>query len=130
MGPVRRDPLEIKIQKTLAEGGGKSTGFFHWMADSHFRKNALVRIKINGVWVTEDQEVIEGAASAFQSLLSDNMVWRVEINDLPFATLSSEEARSLEESFREEEVYVALNELNGDKAPSQDGFSISFRQDS
>lgn len=30
--------------------------------------------------------------------------------------------------FREEEVFVALNELNGDKAPSPDCFSVAFFQ--
>ena len=56
------------------------------------------------------------------------MAWRAEIDGLPFSTLSPEEASSLELPFREEEVFTALNEVDGDKAPSPDGFSIAFWQ--
>ena len=43
-----------------------------------------------------------------------------------FSTLSPEEATSLKLSFWEEEVFIALNEMDGDKVPSPDGFSIAF----
>ena len=106
------------------------TRFFHHMTNSHFRKNALVRVKIEGVWLSNDQEVREGISRAFQSLLLDKLTSRAEIEGLPLATLCPKEARSMEVPFREEKVYVALNELNGDKPPGPDGFSIFFRQES
>ena len=40
--------------------GDRNTGFFYRMANSHFRKNALVRIKVNGMWLIEWQEIREG----------------------------------------------------------------------
>ena len=72
----------------------------------------------------------EGISNAFQSLFSDNMDWRAEIDGLPFASLNPEEASSLEVPFREEEVFIALNEMDGDKAPGPDGFTLAFWQDS
>ncbi|RVW93801.1 hypothetical protein CK203_028184 [Vitis vinifera] len=40
--------------------GDKNTGFFHRMANAHRRNNSLDRIKINGVWRAEEQEVRRG----------------------------------------------------------------------
>ena len=45
--------------------GDRNTGFCHRMANAHRRNNSLDRIKINGVWMTEDQEVREGIVNAF-----------------------------------------------------------------
>ena len=49
----------------------KNTGFFHRMANAHRRNNSLDRIKINRVWLAEEQEVREGIVNAFQQLLSE-----------------------------------------------------------
>ena len=38
----------------------KNIGFFHRMANAHRKNNSLDRIKINGVWLTQEQEVREG----------------------------------------------------------------------
>ena len=56
------------------------------------------------------------------------MTWRAEIDGLPFVTLSPEEAGNLEMPFREEEIFMAINEMDGDKAPGPDGFSMAFWQ--
>ena len=105
-------------------------GFFHRMANSHFRKNTIARIKINGVWISDELELREGISNAFQSWLSDDMAWKAEIDGLPFATLSLEEANSLELPFREDGVFITLNEMDGDKTPGFDGFFLAFWQDS
>ena len=38
---------------------------FHRMANAHRRNNSLDRVKINGEWLLEEQEVREGIANAF-----------------------------------------------------------------
>ena len=100
------------------------------MANSHFRKNTIARIKIYGVWISDELELREGISNAFQSWLLDDMAWRAEIDGLPFATLSLEEANSLELPFREDGVFIALNEMDGDITPGSDGFFLAFWQDS
>ena len=40
--------------------------------------------------------------------------------------IGPEEASKLEEVFMEKETWVAISELNGDKAPSSNGFPIAF----
>ena len=65
---------------------------------------------------------------ANQNLLSDPGGWHLSLNGLDFDRIKVEEAASLEELFSMEEVYSALSELNGDKAPSPDGFPLTFWQ--
>ena len=72
------------------------------MANSHFRKNTIARIKINGDWISDELKLRKGILDAFQAWLSDDMAWRAEIDGLPFSTLSPKETSSLELPFREE----------------------------
>ena len=80
--------------RNLGSFGGKrdrNTGFFHRMANAHLRKNALVKIKINGDWLFGKQEIRERVANAFKSLLNESMEWRANIEGLPFMALTLEE---------------------------------------
>ena len=52
------------------------------MATAHRKVNSLDRIKINGVWLSEEQEVREGIANAFQQLLSESSDWKADIGRL------------------------------------------------
>ena len=45
---------------------------------------------------------------------------------MPFSTLNPTNASSLEIPFREEKVFITLNEMEGDKALGPDGFTIAF----
>ncbi|RVW23310.1 putative ribonuclease H protein [Vitis vinifera] len=110
--------------------GDRNTGFFHRMANAHRRNNSLERMKINGVWLTEEKEMREGIVSAFQQVLSEEPGWRADVEGLHFQCLSSSEAENLEVQFSEEEIQAALMGMNGDKAPGPDGFTIAFWQSS
>ncbi|KAJ9709590.1 hypothetical protein PVL29_001191 [Vitis rotundifolia] len=99
------------------------------MANAHRRVNSLDRIKINGVWLSEDQEVREGIAYAYQQLLSDNPGWKADIGSLQLKQISQSEAEGLELPFSESEVHATLMEMNGDRAPRPDGFTMAFWQD-
>ena len=99
------------------------------MANAHRRNNSLDKIKINGVWLTEKQDVREGVANAYHQMLSENAEWKVNIGGLQLDHLSLQETENLELPFSEEEVCSALMEMNGDKAPGPDGFTVAFWQD-
>ncbi|RVW29756.1 hypothetical protein CK203_089329 [Vitis vinifera] len=108
--------------------GDRNTGFFHRMASAHRRNNSLERIKINGEWLLEEQEIREGIANAFKNLLSEDTGWKADIGRLQFDQISQQEAENLERPFTKDEIHVALMEMNGDKAPSPDGFTMAFWQ--
>ena len=61
------------LREIWLKEGDRNTSFFHRMASAHRRNNSLERIKINGEWLLEEQEIREGIANAFQNLLSE--VW-------------------------------------------------------
>ncbi|KAJ9680532.1 hypothetical protein PVL29_019761 [Vitis rotundifolia] len=115
-----------KSRQTWLKEGDKNTGFFHKMANSNRRKNCLKKIKVDGTWLSEDQDIQRGVVRAFQSLLSDPGGWRPSVNNLEFDSIGAEEAARLELMFTVEEVFLALSELNGDKAPGPDGFTLAF----
>ncbi|RVX04070.1 hypothetical protein CK203_015497 [Vitis vinifera] len=85
-----------KSRETWLKEGNKNTGFFHKMTNSNRRRNCLKKIKVNGTWLLE------------------------------FDSIGVEEAARLEEMFSVEEVSSTLSDLNGDKAPSPDGFPLTF----
>ncbi|KAL6314020.1 hypothetical protein AAG906_011754 [Vitis piasezkii] len=110
--------------------GDKNTGFFHRMANAHRNNNTVDRVKIDGVWLEEDQEVREGIANAFHQRLSEDVGWKADIEGIQLNRISQQEAKSLEIPFSENEIHSALMEMNGDKAPGPDGFTMAFWQSS
>ena len=108
--------------------GDRNTRFFHRMASAHRRANHMDRIKINGITMTEERDVREGIVKAFKQQFSESPEWKADIGGLSFNQICVQEAEMLETPFSEEEVLTALMEMNGDKAPGPDRFSVFFWQ--
>ncbi|RVW76178.1 putative mitochondrial protein [Vitis vinifera] len=108
--------------------GDRNTGFFHRMASAHRRNNAMGSIKVNGEWLVEEQEVKEGIVNSFQQLLTKDMAWQADIGNIQVGCISQQDAEGIEVPFVENEILSALMEMNGDKAPGPDGFSVAFWQ--
>ena len=98
------------------------------MASAHRRANYMDRIKINGVRLSGEQEVREGVVNAYQQLLLESSDWKTDIGRLQLNQISLQEEGMLELSFSEAEVQAALMDMNGDKAPGPDGFTLAFWQ--
>ena len=56
------------------------------------------------------------------------MGWKADIGRLQFDQISQQEAENLERPFTEDEIHVDLMEMNGDKAPGPNGFTMAFWQ--
>ncbi|RVW26012.1 LINE-1 retrotransposable element ORF2 protein [Vitis vinifera] len=87
------------------KAGDRNTRYFHRMASAHRRVNHMDRIKINGITKTEEREIREGIVNAFMQQFSESPEWKADIG-----------------------ILKALMEMNGDKAPGPDGFSVFFWQ--
>ena len=61
-----------KSREMWLKEGDRNTGFFHRMANAHRRRNNMDRIRINGVWNSEENEISEGIVNAFRSLPSNS----------------------------------------------------------
>jgi hypothetical protein len=113
--------------KWLKEGD-KCTKFFHLMANSNKRYNTIDSFNINGVLSSNPEAIREHAACYFESMFAESMSWRPKLDDLEFESLSEGETASLEAPFLEKEVKDAIFGMDGNKAPSPDGFSLAFFQ--
>ena len=103
--------------------------FFHKMANAHRRRNNVNKIRINGVWILEENEIKEGVVNAFRSLLSNPGHLCPPLSGLQCETLENLDAFALELPFtkeEEEEVLGALLGCSGNKAPRPNGFSMAF----
>ncbi|RVW40781.1 Transposon TX1 uncharacterized 149 kDa protein [Vitis vinifera] len=86
------------------------------------------RQKSRALWLKEGdkEELREGIGSYFKSLFEEPRVRRPDVESSLFKTLDALDNETLEGHFSEEEVYKAISELRGDKAPGPDGFTLAF----
>ena len=88
----------------------------------------MAKIKVDGVWVTEENDIRTVVECAFKHLLLVIETWKPAGFDLGFERISLEEVKGLEAPFTEEEILQALRYFSGEKAPSSDGFPLAFWQ--
>ena len=115
-----------KSRELWLKEGDKDTSFFHRMANSHRRRNCIRKVRVNGNWFEDEASIKREVAVSFQYSLSDPGGWRPCLFDLNFKELERDAVDSLEVPFTVQEVFAALSDLNGDKAPGPDGFPIAF----
>ena len=120
--------MRQKSREVWLKEGDINTGFFHKMVNDHRRRNNVDIIRINGVWILEENEIKERIVNVFMSLLSNSGDRRPPLSGLQCETLENMDAYALEVSFMEEEVFGVLLGCNGDKALGPDGFSMAFWQ--
>ncbi|RVX19547.1 Transposon TX1 uncharacterized 149 kDa protein [Vitis vinifera] len=83
-------------------------------------------LTIRDVRLSKEEELREGIGSYFKSLFEEPRVRRPDVESSLFKTLAALDNETLEGHFSEEEVYKAISELGGDKAPGPDGFTLAF----
>ena len=120
-----------KSRKVSLKEDDRNMGFFHKIVNAHRRKNNVEKIRINGVWLSEETEIKEGVVNAFRSSLSNPGDWCPPLSWLQCETLENFDAFALEVPFikdEEEEVFGALLGCSRDKAPGPNGFFMAFWQ--
>ena len=71
-----------KFKEVWLKEGDRNTGFFHKITNAHRRRNNVDKIRINGVWLTEENGIKEGIVNAFRSLLSNPGDWHPSVSGL------------------------------------------------
>ena len=64
----------------------------------------------------------------YKNLYQEPESWRLTVDGLEFVRLDDSDWFSLEREFEREEIIVAFQEAEGDKAPGLDGFTMAFFQ--
>jgi len=108
--------------------GDKNTNFFHKVANSHRKFNQVNSLKINGEISKNPAEIQEHIVQFYNNLYFENYSWRPRVDGLSFISIEENESFWLERDFEEKEVRDVIRELNGDKAPGPDGFTMAFFQ--
>ena len=62
----------------------------------------------------------------YHSLYQESEAWKPEVDGLAFDSIKPTDRDLLERPFDKEEVVQVLQNLQGDKAPRPDGFTMAF----
>ena len=108
--------------------GDNNTRFFHRLANSHRRANHIRSIEVDGVLYEDGSAIQFQVVQFYQNLYSETNMWCPSVIGLEFACIREDERLSLEREFSKEEVTQVLVEMEGDKAPRPDGFTMAFFQ--
>ena len=118
--------LRQKSRMLCIKEGDNNTKFFHKVANSRRRYNHLSVLEVDGVIYEEDSEVADQVVQFYKKLYTETEEWRPFVEGLEFDQIEGLEREWLERRFEKEEILRVVKELEGDKAPSLDGFSMAF----
>ena len=83
---------------------------------------------MDGVLYEDEAAVQSQVVQFYQNLYTETGMWRPMVDGLDFACIGEDERVSLEREFSKEEVTQVLMEMEGDKAPGLDSFTMAFFQ--
>jgi hypothetical protein len=106
--------------------GDKNTNFFHRVANSHRKFNHVDSLNINGAMSKNPMEIKENIVPFYKNLYFEQCSWRPRGDVLSFLSIDVDESTWLQREFEEKEVWDVVRDLNGDKAPGPDGFTMAF----
>ena len=96
------------------------------MANSHRRNNHLRTLEVDEVVFEEDSEVTNQVVQFYKNLYKESEGLRPFAEGLELDCIGELERVWLERKFEREEILQVVSDLEGDKAPSPDGFTIAF----
>ena len=118
--------LRQKSRMLCIKEGDNNTKFFHKMANYHRRYNHLSVLEVDGVIYEDEAEVAAQVVQFYKSLYQEFEEWRNFVEGLEFDQIGEVERGWLERSFEKDEILLVVKDMEGDKAPSPDGFSMAF----
>ena len=115
-----------KSRMLCTKEGDNNTKFFHKMANSHRRFNHLRTLEVDGVVFEEVSEVTNQVVQFYKNLYKETEGWRPFVEGLEFDRIGNMERVWLERKFEREEILQVVSDLDGDKAPGPDEFTMAF----
>lgn len=122
---IREKAQLQKSRLSWALKGDKNTRFFHIIATSRQNRNSLDSIEVNGVSVVQPGEVKQAVVNHFKNLYAECWKIRPKLGG-QFKSINtlSNESTMLESVFTKDEVWAAIKDYDGNKAPGPDGFNL------
>ena len=115
-----------KSRMLCIKEGDNNTKFFHKMANSRRRYNHISMLEVDGVIYEDESEMANQIVQFYKNLYKESKEWWPFVEGLEFDQIEGLERDWLEKRFEKEEILHVVKELEGDKAPGPDGFSIAF----
>ncbi|KAJ9687808.1 hypothetical protein PVL29_013851 [Vitis rotundifolia] len=119
-----------KVRVKWVKEGDCNSKFFHKVANGR-RNRKFIKVLENerGLVLDNSESIKEEILRYFEKLYASpsGESWRVE--GLEWSPIFGESASRLESPFTEEEIYKAIFQMDRDKAPGPDGFTIAVFQD-
>ncbi|CAL5380958.1 unnamed protein product [Camellia sinensis] len=112
-----------KSRLNWALKGDKNTKFFHVMAKSRQCRNMLDCIQVNGRDVMLPNELKLEVVRHFRCLFHESWKHRPKLGGV-LKSINTDSAADLEVVFTESEVWAAIKNCDGNKAPGPDGFNV------
>ncbi|KAK2649626.1 hypothetical protein Ddye_017115 [Dipteronia dyeriana] len=106
--------------------GNKNMRFFHHASNARRRINHIGELMIDGIVSKEPAQTRAGVAKFFWELLKKSSLPNSKIPSLNIWKLSAVDKDYLEREFSEDDVWVALSNCDGNKAPGPDGLNMNF----
>jgi hypothetical protein len=88
--------------------GDKCTKFFHQVASANRRKSLIV----NGLSTSDPASISEHVVNFYDSLFSEPLSWRLQLDNLEFNMLNGEKVSSLDDPFEEREVREVIKGMD------------------
>ncbi|CAL5339713.1 unnamed protein product [Camellia sinensis] len=108
--------------------GDRNTKFFHAMASSRQARNTINSITVGNASFEEPNAVKQEVWNHFSNMFTDDWKIRPVLTGDFKSVRSSPSFHLLEAEFSEEEIWAAIKDCNGNKAPGPDGFNLLFFQ--
>ena len=104
----------------IKKGDNNTTSFFtKWLIP-------IEGLIIYGVVFEEESEVTNQVVQFYKNLYKETEGWRLFVEGLEFDRIGGMEKVWLERKFEREEILQVISDLEGDKAPGPDGFTMAF----
>jgi hypothetical protein len=108
--------------------GANNTKFFHKIANSNRRRNFMEKLEVDDIIYSSDSDIRDKAVQFYESLYTEEEAWRPFVDDLPFSMIGDMDQNLLDCRFEREEILQVVKDLQGDKSPGPDGFTMAFFQ--
>ncbi|XP_028116809.1 uncharacterized protein LOC114314525 [Camellia sinensis] len=113
-----------KSRLSWALKGDRNTKFFHIVATSRQSRNLLNLLVVNGAQCNDPATIKRETYKFFTTLFKEGWKIRPSLHG-PFSTIGSDDvALAVEDEFSEVEVWSAIKECDGNKAPGSDGCNM------
>ncbi|KAJ0599187.1 putative RNA-directed DNA polymerase [Helianthus annuus] len=126
---LERSKCSIVHQKARVKWlrfGDENSSFFHTMVKVNMASNRINGLVFKGILVSDPADLKAEILSWFKKQFSEPINRRPKFSGVGLPKLSFHGASILDNVFSESEVWRAIKDCNGGKAPGPDGFTLKF----